>query len=189
MENMESYTLPNSKFIKLFRSNDFALETKDKICIFEERYSLVLFYDETLESKKILSAFKVAAESVNDVVFGVCNLELETEVFESLTELKNDSDHPFNWVTSRPSPFIIVYRKGYPVYFYDGPPDSQILINFVINFARSLNFKIQNLEYLNQIKIYMWTEYSMRNPVQFEKNSAPIGKEILPAIPLSRYNK
>ena len=56
---LQSYTLPSSQNIKKLRETDFALETKDKLCIFNESCVMVLFYDESAESKKLLNIFLI----------------------------------------------------------------------------------------------------------------------------------
>ena len=43
---MHSFTLPSSYAVKRMREEDFALDTRDKICIFDENCTLILFYDE-----------------------------------------------------------------------------------------------------------------------------------------------
>jgi len=164
MSFIQSYTLPVSNSIKRLKEQDFALETRDKICIYDDACNIVLFYTETPESKKVLNVFKAVAETVAGPSFAACNVLLEKRISEAFMEIANIKDHPFNWVTTRPYPFIIVYRRGYPVNFYDGPADVSILTNFAVNVANLQEFHIRNYALTQKIKNEMWNEYRMKNP-------------------------
>jgi hypothetical protein len=80
-------------------------------------------------------------------------------------EISTIKDHPFHWATSRPYPFIIVYRRGYPVNFYDGPGDIGIMVNFCMNVANMDSFHIRNETLSTKIRNEMWSEYRMKNPL------------------------
>ena len=168
MSSMQSFTLPSSYAVKRLREEDFALDTRDKICIFDDNCTLILFYDEKLESKKILNIFKSAAEATSGIRFGACNLMLERRIAESFTELNVMKDHPFSWCAERISPFILVYRRGYPVNFYDGPPDAQILSSFAITTACMTSFHSRNFEMIQRVKQSMWNAYREKNPYMEE---------------------
>ena len=185
MSNTQTYTLPNSYAIKRLKDEDFSLEAKDKICLYEDTCTLVLFYNESLESKRMLGIFKSVAETVAGAVFAACNLALETDVGVAFTEVNNMKDHPFHWVTVRPCPFIVVYRNGYPVNFYDGPPDTSTLINFSLNIACLPEFHSRNYHMIERVKEEMWTNYRIRNPT-IVPQIAGDDDIILPAIPATR---
>jgi hypothetical protein len=189
MNFLQSYTLPVSSAIKRLRESDFALDTRDKICLYDDACNIVYFYTESPDSKRILGVFKMVAESVAGPTFAACNLMLEKSVATAFMELANIKDHPFNWTTTRPYPFIIVYRKGYPVNFYDGPGDVSIMINFCMNVANLDSFHIRNENLSAKIRNEMWAEYRMRNPIIIDGVKRPqyaIQSVIdIPAIPYS----
>jgi hypothetical protein len=189
MNFIQSYTLPVSNSIKRLREQDFALETRDKICIYDDACNIVLFYTESPESKKILNVFKTVAETVAGPSFAACNVLLEKRVAEALMEVANVKDHPFNWMTTRPYPYIVVYRRGYPVNFYDGPADTDILTNFSINVANLQEFHIRNYVLTQNVKNEMWTEYRMKNPYMIGgPAAAPMQLPKTPFIAAVPYN-
>lgn len=165
MNFLQSYTLPVSNSIKRLRESDFALETRDKICLYDDACNIVYFYTESPDSKRILSVFRTVAESVAGPIFSACNVMLEKNIAAAFMEISNIKDHPFNWATTRPYPFIVVYRHGYPVNFYDGPGDVNIMINFCMNVANMDNFHIRNEALSSKIRNEMWSEYRMKNPL------------------------
>lgn len=162
---MASYTLPTSYAIKRYRESDFAVDTRDKICIYDDNCTLVLFYTESADSKRILSVLKTVAESVVGPSFAACNVMLEKRIAEMFMELNNIKDHPFSWTGTRSFPFILVYRKGYPVNFYDGPADVEILANFSINIACNPNFHSRNFALIEKVKDEMWSKYKEKKPI------------------------
>jgi hypothetical protein len=188
MNTLETYTLPTSYAIKRLRESDFALDTRDKICLYEDFCSLVLFYNESNESKRILSVFKTVAESISGPTFAACNILLEKKIAESFVELFNIKDHPFSWTSERPFPFILVYRRGYPVMFYDGPADVQILTNFSLNIACNPIYHSRNFPLLKKLKDEMWVDYKLKNPIVIggPMSAKEVTPYILPALPYNR---
>jgi hypothetical protein len=181
---MQSFTLPSSYAIKRMREDDFALDTRDKICIFDDNCTLVLFYTESPESKKMLSVFKGAAEATSGVRFGACNVMLERRMAETLTELVVMKDHPFSWCASRPLPVILVYRRGYPMNFYDGPIDVQILSAFATTTACMTDFHSRNFKLIEKVKQGMWNAYRERNP---DMEELPVESRAITLSSFSRY--
>lgn len=185
MSNIQTYTLPNSYAVKRLKDEDFSLDTRDKVCLYEDTCTLVLFYNESVESKRMLGIFKTVAETVAGATFASCNLALETDVGSAFTEVNGIKDHPFHWITVRPCPFILIYRNGYPVNFYDGPPDVATLINFSLNIACLPEFHSRNYHMIERVREEMWANYRLRNPMAIPQ----IAEEddiMLPAIPVSR---
>lgn len=191
MSFLQSYTLPNSTSIKRFKESDFALETKDKICIFNEGCNIIYFYNENPDSKRVLGIFKTVAESIVGPTFGACNVLLEREVLNAFIDIYNNKDHPFHWASTRQYPFFIIYRRGYPVNFYDGPGDPVIMSKFFLNVACNNNYHIYNRELNERIRTEMWAEYRERNPINIF-TTTKIKKPIIdssidiPAVPYTQ---
>jgi len=186
---MNSYTLPVSNNIKRLREADFALETRDRICLYDDACNIVLFYDESPVSKKILNIFKVVADTVAGPSFCSCNILLEKQVSQAFMEIASNKDHPFHWVTTRNFPSIIIYKKGYPVNFYDGPADVSILTNFSMNINNLQNFHYYNTDINTKLRNQMWSNYrTSRTFMIGGVPSAPIIPKSfeLPAIPYSK---
>jgi hypothetical protein len=162
MNSLQNITLPNSFAIKRLTADDFAIDTRDKICLYSDACTLVLFYTESVESKYILNAFKIAAESTSNMTFATCHMSLEKNVAEAFMILKGKPDHPLSWCSERPFPFIVIYRNGFPVNFYDGPADAQILINFCLNIACKPEFHSRNFKLIDRVREEMWNTYKAK---------------------------
>jgi hypothetical protein len=190
MDTLQSYTLPVSQAIKRLRAADFSLETRDKVCLYEDPCTLVLFYTETPESKRILSIFKTVAETVAGPVFAACNVLLENQVAEAFMDVYNIRDHPFSWTGSRPFPFILIYRRGYPVNFYDGPADIPILTNFALNVACSPEFHMSNYSFTEMIRSQMWSNYRERHGIVIGgPGRVTTTQPVAPSLPAVPYNR
>lgn len=183
MNPLQSVTLPNSFAVKRLTDDDFALDTRDKICLYSDACSMVLFYTESPESKRLLNVFKVVAESVPSISFGACNMILEKRVAEAFMSLHMKPDHPFSWCSERAFPFIIIYRNGFPVNFYDGPAEPQIMTNFCLNVACKPEFHCRNFRLIERVREEMWSIYKSkmgitRQEETFELSAAPYKKKI-----------
>lgn len=159
MNAIQNITLPNSFAIKRLTGDDFSLDTRDKLCLYSDACTLVLFYNESIESKYILNAFKISAETITSMSFGACHMALEKRVAEAFMTLKSKPDHPLSWCSERPFPFVLVYRNGFPVGFYDGPADAQILTGFCLNVACKTEFHSRNFRLIDKVREEMWSMY------------------------------
>ena len=189
MNSIQSYTLPVSYALKKLRESDFALDTRDKLCIFDDNCTLVLFYTETPTSKQFLSTFQTVAETMAGVSYATCNVMLEKKVAEALIELYKLIDHPFSWTGSRPFPFIIVFRRGYPICFYDGPMDIQILMEFIGTYANNPQFNLYNFPLREKVREEMMSKYRDKNPIVVGAGlTSSFGTipYVLPAVPYNR---
>lgn len=188
MSSIRSYTLPISNYIRNLKESDFALDTKDRVCIYEDNCIVVLLYTESEESKEMLSIFKQVAESSIGVIFGACNVQLERSVGETFYNISRMIDHPFAWTGTRKFPSIIVFRRGYPIWFYEGPPDRQIFSKFINKYANNPQFNIYNFPLLQRIKEDMKIEYEQKHPVVFDGIGSTTGRRPykLPAVPYSQ---
>lgn len=188
MNNLGSYTLPDSYAIRRLREEDFAIDTRDKICLYEDLCTLVIFYNESPESKNMLSVFKRVAETTTSISFASCNLMLETGVGKAMSDVRIHQDHPFYWAASAPIPFVLIYRRGYPVAFYEGPPDVYILTNFALKIACNPDFHSRNFPFINKVKEEMWNLYRENNNKMYMSNPGNVNS-VLPAVPAKRIRE
>lgn len=161
---MNTYTIPNSFALRIFKENDFSLDSKDKVCIFDDDCYMILFYGEDEESISYLDSFTKAAEHSPGPMFGTCNVDLETEVEKSIVEIMNENDHPFKWISTGEIPFIVVYRNGYPIWFYEGPNDMESMVTFSIDYACNPEYNMFNRELIDKINTELEYSYDLRNP-------------------------
>lgn len=183
MNPVQNITLPNSYVVKRLTDDSFSLDTRDKLCLYSDACTLVLFYTESPESKKVLNAFKTAGESVPSVSFGACHMLLEKRVAEAFMTLQSRPDHPLAWCSERPFPLILVYRNGFPVNFYDGPADSDILVQFCLNVACKTEFHSRNFPLIARVREELWESYKnkigvYRRDNDFELTAVPYKKKI-----------
>lgn len=115
-----------------FNHDTYALNIKE--C------SLILFYGRNTESIALVKIFAIVAQQVVGPIFGACNLFVERKVAEFFTKLRSDGSHPLHWSGIRGYPFILVYRSGWPVAFYNGDRSVQAISDFSLTLACQANY-------------------------------------------------
>src|SRR5579872_1467632 len=121
--------------VKQLHESDFTIENKELIGLRYDDCTLVLFYGENTESLQLVQIWATVAQQVAGPVFAACNLLVERGVASALTRLKADGSNPLHWASFRGFPFILVYRGGWPVAFYNGPRETQALIDYALTLA------------------------------------------------------
>lgn len=124
-----------SETIKRLSSEDFNIDTKDLITSKYDDCMLILFYTENAESSQLANIWASVAQQVAGPIFGAINMLSERKVAEAFTRLKGDGSHPLHWASLRQYPFILVYRKKWPVAAYNGTRDVQALIDYSLTLA------------------------------------------------------
>lgn len=125
---------------KRFTSSDFKLDTPDKISLKRTDCCIVLFHGNNQESVEISKVWtQVAQESVGPII-ATCNLVEEKEVATAMVEIKGMGSHPFHWASMRGYPFILDYRGGWPVAFYNGDRSVQAILDWSITLACQANY-------------------------------------------------
>jgi hypothetical protein len=198
MNGIKFYSYPNSNSVKIFKESDFALETQDKICIYEKECFIILFYNESPQAYKSIKTFEKVSQYIPKPYFGTCHIENEKGISLALSEIHSNKSHPFHWMTimkdsaenykNRPIPLIVVYRNGYPVNFYEGPMEDDrdteiILTKFALSIATADNFTSFNTNFNTSIRNQMWSDYIYRNPNKFSINTLKM--EDIPAVPFN----
>lgn len=190
--SFQKFTYPNSSYIKILRETDFSLETRDKICLYDDSYvNIVLFYNESPDSERILNVIQNVAGRIPGVSFSVCNIQDVRQVGDVFIEITSLKFHPLREFTLRPFPFVLVYKRGFPVNFYDGPADIDIFRKFCEKVLKDEDFHITNKTLNEQIKYQMWSEYKSKNPISFSnpQKIKQITKPYIPAIPYNQISK
>ena len=107
-------------------NEDFSLKATDGLTLYAKGCSLVLFYGRGALSKKLLVLWHQTADEFSGVAFLTVNTALRRDIMRRFTDIKLSQNHIFNRFTTRPIPFILVYRESnepgisYPQAFYDG---------------------------------------------------------------------
>jgi len=125
----------SSETVKRLTGEDFDLSSKELITLKYDDCILVLFHIENTESYQLANIWASAAQQIAGPVFAAINMLNERRVAESFTRLKSDGSHPLHWASIKQYPFIMVYRKRWPVAVYNGPREVQSLIDYALTLA------------------------------------------------------
>ena len=125
----------SSENIKRLTADDFDLGSKELIALKYDDCILVLFHVENTESYQLANIWAIVAQQVAGPVFAAINMLSERKVADAFTRLKSDGSHPLHWAALRQYPFIVVYRKRWPVAIYNGPRAVQALIDYSLTLA------------------------------------------------------
>lgn len=121
--------------VKRLTSEDFNLDSDELITLKFDDCILVLFYVENTESYQLATIWSIVAQQVAGPLFGAINMLLERKVAEAFTKLKSNGSHPLHWASLRQYPFILVYRKRWPVAVYNGVREVQSIIDYALTLA------------------------------------------------------
>ena len=124
-----------SETVKRLTADDFDLGSKELIALKYDDCILVLFHGDNTESLQIATIWALAAQQVAGPIFAAINVLNERKVAEALTRLRSDGSHPLHWASLRQYPFIMVFRKRWPVAIYNGPREVQAIIDYALTLA------------------------------------------------------
>jgi hypothetical protein len=121
--------------VKRLTAEDFDLGSKELITLKYDDCILVLFHVENTESYQLADIWALVAQQVAGPIFAAINMLSERRVAEAFTRLKSDGSNPLHWAALRQYPYILVYRKRWPVAVYNGPREVQALIDYSLTLA------------------------------------------------------
>ena len=124
-----------SETIKRLSADDFDMSSKELIGLKYDDCIIVLFHGENTESYQLANIWAIVAQQTAGPIFAAVNLLTERKVAEAFTRLKSDGSHPLHWASLRQLPFIMVYRRRWPVAVYNGPREVQALIDYALTLA------------------------------------------------------
>jgi hypothetical protein len=179
--------------IKIFRSReDFSLESRHLICIANRDYinknAIILFYKKSDKKDKIIyEVFNKVGNTLKilNLNFISCAVDQIPGLEKTFQEIANDPDHPYNWIKNKPKneesessrfPFMIVYRKGFPQCFYEGPIEEKEFRDFCIQTAVKSDFTHNLAVSSDEIVKQQWMEYRVK------PKEEPKGKAVVDAL-------
>jgi hypothetical protein len=127
--------------LKKLSEKDFLIESREALSIQYDDCNMILFYDESDLSRQILPIWEQTANSTVGPIFSAINLVAENKVANRFIQIKLDLDHPLNWASMGQTPFVLVYRKGWPQAFYNGNYSVEEIKNYALNYACKSGFK------------------------------------------------
>lgn len=125
----------SSETVRRLTSDDFDLSSKELVTLKYDDCILILFHVENTESYQLANIWAVTAQQIAGPIFGAINMLSERKVASAFTRLKTDGSNPLHWVALRQYPFIVVYRKGWPVAIYNGVREVQAIIDYALTLA------------------------------------------------------
>lgn len=152
-------TIFSSATVKNLKASDFNISSKELITMNVESCMLILFYVENEESKQLATIWAVTAQQVAGPIFGAVNMLNENKVAEAFMKLKTENGNPMHPYSLRGYPFILVYRGGWPVAFYNGARTVAAITEYALTLACNINYS----EPLS-LAAGMQTEYQIEMP-------------------------
>lgn len=117
------------------KGTHFALASDNKIAIVFSDFIISLFYVENQESMDMIEIFLLVVQQVAGVKFAACNLILERDVATAFMEL-GSKPGPSAQFSPRGYPFILAYRGGYPIAYYNGDRSVESITSWILTRAR-----------------------------------------------------
>lgn len=149
-------TYINYKYMSEFKDEDFDLNSKTLIDLKVDREKdeqlnampyFILFMAETNNvSKRYLDTWLQLSKTVkNDKCYlGFCNLDFENGIYNNFKKLRDKEyiDHPFYWARFIETPFMMVYRGGWPQGFYNDSINLQKLIEYCNDYVSYYGYNV-----------------------------------------------
>ena len=166
----------SSETIKRLSLDDFNIDSRELITLKHNDCILILFHIENIESYQLANILALVAQQVAGPI-----LSTEHKVAEAFIRLKSDGSHPLHWTSLRQYPFIMTYRKGWPVAIYNGPRKVQALIDYALTLACEAGYyEIVQAEDTNILD----NPFIVRRELLQYTNETPIRK-FNPVIPIT----
>lgn len=139
-----SYYFPEQS-IQIFKSSDFNLDSDTKLTLKDKRLIMLLFFDDSVTSGKLVDMWKSLSKEVAGIKYGICNCLVENDVSQTLSSLIQDSNSAYNSLVSNKIPFILIYKNGIPQFYYMGVYSKVKLFDFSITLVSCGNKEIVNV--------------------------------------------
>jgi hypothetical protein len=134
---------PQDQMVVRFTKSDFYLGTATPIAIRQKLPVVIMFYlPNEVGSLHLGRIFRETAKRVSQFIFTAVDASSngEREVMQAFA-LNADSDGPLSEFKIDGFPTILVYRRGWPKAFYDGPWNVGALQNWLLRDAIRQNYK------------------------------------------------
>jgi thiol-disulfide isomerase/thioredoxin len=119
--------LTSSDFMKKMNNG------RTMLCHAIKGMSMILFYStQCTHCQSMIPKYKKLPGAIHGCIFGMINVSQNKDI----VSLSENTISPIQYV-----PLIILYIDGNPFMRYDGPPETQELINFIINIHSKLKNK------------------------------------------------
>jgi len=138
--NLPTFFYVSGLNLERFTAADFNLDQKDSITLRRDGCWLVLFYVQNLESKELAEIWVTVARQVPGPHFAAIDMVNENRVAQAFMDIRSSAGHSLHWAGLRQYPFIMVYRNGFPVAFYNGARETGAIVDFALTLACQANY-------------------------------------------------
>lgn len=114
--------------------NDFYLDTPAQMALKEKRRILILFIDNLDNNKHIHDVWIDISRKVTNVLLGVLNLDIESNIKASIENITSNTNNPFRNLLPNIFPSIVVYIDGYPQKIVNCDYNHMDILDYCINF-------------------------------------------------------
>lgn len=135
--------------VKQLRESDFYLDSREYVCLKYDDCILLLAYGDNVESLNLCKVWGNAASNAAGSVYCAVHLGLERRVAENFAKLRDDPSHPLYWCRLQQYPFILIYRRGFPVGFYNGDRSTSSIVDFSLTLACEVSYSEKNNRFLS----------------------------------------
>lgn len=122
--------LPFIPRIVMISDKSFSFKN-DMLSLKDTMSSMILFHINNRESHDCINVFYSVAESVSGVVVGTCNLHNNNKLEKFLGSLSLSPSHPLSWLVIKQVPFILLFKGGWPVSYYNGVRSTGAILDYL----------------------------------------------------------
>lgn len=126
--------------VRELRDDDFDLDTELRITLKDKNCNVILFYAKGKESEDLGKVWLAVSNQVVGVTISACDLYENKKIAKAMSDIRSSGGHPLHWASLRGYPFILSYRNGYPVAFYNGDRYVDPITNWVMTKACLANY-------------------------------------------------
>ena len=133
--------IPFTPKIIIINDNLFNFD-HDILSLNEKLTCLILFHINNRESYDCVNVFYSVAESATGSKVGTCNILSNPLVNNFLGNLSNNPNNPMYWLVLKQIPFIVLFKGGWPVSFYNGVRSTGSILDYIHeSLANSIHFE------------------------------------------------
>ena len=133
--------IPFTPKIIIINDNSFNFD-HDILSLDEKLTCLILFHINNRESYDCVNVFYSVAESATGAKVGTCNILSNPLVNNFLGNLSNNPNNPMYWLVLKQIPFIVLFKAGWPVSFYNGVRSTGSILDYIHeSLANSIRFE------------------------------------------------
>lgn len=127
--------------LKNLTSNDFILNTEEKLKLKDKNCCVVLFHNHNGESVYTIDLFDCVAKKTIGPIFMICDLTSQNEIDLVFKSMLSNSDNNSHLVKLEQIPIIVSYKNGIPQNVYNGNMIEHELFDYIADITCSSDYK------------------------------------------------